>query len=152
MDVRALPENPLKIEQAVKVSGQTASKPAAGEHETVSVPFSRLYRKNGVDCIFSLEGESYRSIASHYGLSLYKLLKFNELSQDTELLPGTVVYISPKKNQASKGLEKYIFGDEPESLREVSQRFGIKLSAILRMNNLSEDHIPAPGETVILRK
>lgn len=145
----SMPEAPLKLEEARKVE-----KPAlrAGVSETVGVSFSRLFTKNGVECVFALEGETYRDIASAYGLSLFKLLSINELKADEELLPGTVVYISPKKNKAAKGLDKYVFGDNPESLREISQRFGVKLSAIMKMNGLSADWQASEGDTIILRK
>lgn len=152
VEASAMPENPLKIEEAVKVTATKPAKSSGKKCETVSVSFSRLYRKNGVDCVFALDGESYRSLASHYGLSIYKILQFNELNEEVELLPGTLVYISPKKKQAAEGLEKYIFGDEPESLRDISQRFGVKLSSIIKMNNLPDGYEPAPGETIRLRK
>lgn len=144
-----LPEAPLKLEEAKKVVKKTAA--SSQISETVDVTFSRLFTKNGVECVFALEGETYRDIASQYGLGLKKLLKFNELTCEQELLPGTVVYIAPKKNRAAKGLDKYIFGPEPESLRDVSQRFGVKLSAILKKNNIPADWKATEGDEILLR-
>ena len=147
--------------QAGRKTGKQAGRPAdaqaqkksvARQHETLEVNFGRLFRKNGVECIFTLEGETYSSIAAEYGLSLRKLLQINELNKSEDLLPGTIVYISPKKNHTPKGLDKYIVGDESETLRGISQRFGVKLSSILKMNGFDESYSPAPGDEILLRK
>ncbi len=164
-----LPEAPLAMEEAVRVEedapavevkeepevktdAQAQKKSVARQHETLEVNFGRLFRKNGVECIFTLEGETYSSIAAEYGLSLRKLLQINELNKSEDLLPGTIVYISPKKNHTPKGLDKYIVGDESETLRGISQRFGVKLSSILKMNGFDESYSPAPGDEILLRK
>ena len=132
--------------------GRVQKKFVARQYETLEVNFGRLFRKNGVDCIFTLEGETYSSIAAEYGLSLRKLLQINELEKSEDLLPGTLVYISPKKNHTPRGLDKYIVGDESETLRGISQRFGVKLSSILKMNGFDESYRPAPGDEILLRK
>ncbi len=152
-----VPDAPLALEEAVKVEAgdllSGGAKVRKNAHtETVGMNFGRLFRKNGVECVFSLEGETYRSIAAEYGLSVRKLLQINELKNSEDLLPGTVVYISPKKNQTARGLDKYIVGEEPESLRAISQRFGVKLSSILKMNGFDALYTPAPGDEILLRR
>lgn len=159
-ELEPVPDAPLAMEEAVRVEaddlradGSKVGKPGKSVHtETVGVNFGRLFRKNGVECVFSLEGETYRSIAAEYGLSLRKLLQINELKTSEDLLPGTIVYISPKKNQTARGLDKYIVGEEPESLRAISQRFGVKLSSIVKMNGFDKDYSPAPGDEILLRR
>ncbi|MBO4605537.1 MAG: glucosaminidase domain-containing protein [Bacteroidales bacterium] len=98
-----------------------------------------IYQKNGVACIYSVAGDTYDSIALIYDLFPREILRFNDLKEPVELLPGTIVYIQAKKNKAAKGLEKYIVGEDGESLREISQRFAVKMSSIVRRNKLKKD-------------
>ena len=46
---------------------------------------------------------------------------------------------------------KYIAGEGGENLRDIAQRFGVRLSAIKRMNHLTEEYVPLEGDTIRLR-
>ena len=138
-----IPASPLSIEEPKKI---------VNANEVFRFSLSReAYSRNGVPFITSLEGETYSSIAESNHLYLNELLKYNDLVASCELLPGTVVYLQPKKNQAEKGLEKYIVGDDSESLRDICQRFAVKMSSVLKMNGFSADYQPREGDTIILR-
>ncbi len=121
--------------------------------ESVRFTLSRsVYEQNGVPFVYSVEGESYRSIASSNGLFLRELLRFNDLSEERELGPGTVVYLGRKKAQAAPGVTKYVVGEDGESLRAISQRFGIRLAALQKMNPALIGYRLEEGDTVILRR
>jgi len=140
-----IPEAPNAIEEAVLVT------PAAAEefHFSLTRP---VYTRNGVPFVYSVEGETYSSIASSYNLFPKEILKINDLSSDTRLLPGTVVYIQQKKNQAEKGLDKYIVESDGENLRDICQRFAVRMSAVNKLNGFSAGHVLREGDTIILRK
>ena len=140
-----IPESPNSIEQAVPVSA------AAAEvfHFSLTRP---VYTRNGVPFIYSIEGETYSSIASSYNLFPKEILKINDLSSETRLLPGTVVYLQQKKNQAEKGLDKYIVEEDGESLRDICQRFAVRMSAVNKLNGFTAGHTLREGDTIILRK
>ena len=110
-----------------------------------------MYSRNGVPFLTSVEGETYSSIAKTYKLFLKELLRFNDLSGEEDLAPGTTVYLQAKKNKAEKGLEKYIVDGENEDLREICQRFGVKMSAIMKLNSLTSGYRPHEGDTILLR-
>ena len=76
---------------------------------------------------------------------------FNDLTHSEELLPGTVVYLQTKKNQSEKGLDKYIVGEDDESLRDICQRFAVKMSSVMKMNGFPAGYEPREGDTIILR-
>ena len=42
--------------------------------------------------------------------------------------------------------------EEGETLREVAQRFGVKLSGILRLNGFEKGYVPREGDIILLRK
>ena len=109
------------------------------------------YSKNGVPFVTSQEGETYATIAARYGLFLKEILKYNDLAAPQELLPGTVVYLQSKKNQSQKGLDKFIVDDDSQSLRDICQRFGVKMSSVMKMNGFSAGYQPGEGDTILLR-
>ena len=140
-----IPEAPNAIEEPVLVT------PAAAEefHFSLTRP---VYTKNGVPFVYSIEGETYTSIAASYNLFPKEILKINDLSVEQRLLPGTVVYIQQKKTQAEKGLDKYIVEADGENLRDICQRFAVRMSSVCKLNGFSAGHVLREGDTIILRK
>lgn len=139
-----IPDSPLSLEAPKKVDKSTL--------EEFRFSLSReVYSRNGVPFVLSVEGETYESIAMSYNLFLKEILRFNDLKAPEKLLPGTVVYIQAKKNQCRKGLDKYIVGEDEESLRDICQRFGVKMSSIVKMNGFDAGYVPGEGDTILLR-
>ena len=122
--------------------------------ETFKFSLSRpTYTRNGVPFIYSIEGETYASIASSSNLFQKEILRYNDLSYQQELLPGTVVYLQPKKSSTQKGLDKYIVEEDGESLRDIAQRFAVKRESLVKMNSYtSADPFLKEGDTVLLRE
>ena len=121
--------------------------------ESFHFSFSRLvFEVNGVPFVYSAGGDTYASIASANGLYTDELLRYNDLRAETELLPGTVVYLRAKKSQAVKGMTKYIVEQEGETLRDIAQLFAVKESSLRRLNSFKGEIILHEGDTVMLRK
>lgn len=140
----AIPASPLSIEQAQPLDDM--------QREEFSFVISRrMYSLNGVPFVYSVEGETYESIAETYHLFKKEILRFNDLEADAPLAPGTVVYVQAKKRQAVKGVEKYVMeGDE--TMRDIAQRYAVKLSQLYKMNSLPEDYVPKQGDVIKLRR
>lgn len=141
-----IPASPLKLEEPKKYSPMEAM-------ETFRFSLSReMYSQNGVPFIYSMEGETVAYIAESNELFVREVLKYNDMDLNKELLPGTIVYLGPKKNRAAKGVDKYIIDHDGEDLWAVSQRFGVKLEAIYKMNSIGPDYKAKEGDTIILRE
>lgn len=139
-----IPASPLSLEEPKRIDKSGL--------EVFSFSLTReAYSRNGVPFITSVEGETYSNIAASYHLYLNELLRFNDLSCSEKLLPGTVVYLQAKKNQSEKGLDKYIVGEDDESLRDICQRFAVKMSSVMKMNGFPAGYEPREGDTIILR-
>lgn len=136
-----IPDSPLSIEEP---------KPVRAEEFRFSMT-RQMYSRNGVPFLSSSEGETYSSIAKNYKLFLKELLRFNDLSSEEELAPGTIVYLQAKKSKAAKGLDKYIVDSDDEDLREICQRFGVRMSSIIKLNGFPEGYRPLEGDTILLR-
>ena len=140
-----VPESPLAIEHPVEVT-------QAATREEIRFSLARdVYEVNGVSCVYAVEGDTYESLAKANSLFTSEILRFNDLRQSQPLVPGEVVYLQPKKSKGARGLNKYIAGDGGESLRDIAQRFGVRLSALCRMNGLKPDSVPLEGDTIFLR-
>lgn len=140
VEEKELPLSPLVIE-APKMA-----------REEFHFPLTReLFSKNGVPFVYSLEGETYRSIAKYYHLFHQEILRFNDLRKDEELLPGTVVYLSFKENHTQPGLDKYIIEQDGENFHAICQRFAVKEKAILKLNGWKKAPFLAEGDEIKLR-
>lgn len=140
-----IPQSPNSIEQARKFT-RSAS-------EEFHFSLSReVLTMNGVPFVYSIEGETYASIAESNNLFPKEILAINDLNKDERLLPGTVVYLQIKKKQAEKGLDKYIVEEDGESLRDICQRFAVRKKSIEKLNGFSAGHVLREGDTIILRK
>lgn len=140
-----LPQTPSRIEQPKPLTERQA--------ETFRFTLSRkMYSLNGVPFIYAVEGETYSDIAQRYNLFLREILNYNDLDQEETLHPGTVVYLQKKKKEAVYGMDKYIVDGVDVTLRDIAQRFAVRLSKLCRMNGFEEDHKPKDGEVIVLRK
>lgn len=111
----------------------------------------KIYTQNNVPFVYAEEGDTYATIAASHNLFVREVLKFNDLKKDGPLAPGTVVYLKPKKKSAAKGVDKYVFEDG-DNLRDVAQRFGVRLESLIRLNRFEDDATPRGGDIIILRK
>ena len=147
-EYQTIPESPTKIE-AIKLIDESPK----GEFR---FSLSRqMYSLNGVPFVYSAKGETYANIARTFGLFPKEILKFNDLPYGTDmhrqLTPGTLIYIQPKKNEAARGLEKHVLEAE-DNLWAISQRYGVKLAKLYKMNGIDVYYVPREGDIIRLRK
>ena len=141
--IQQMPQPPAQLEQARPLTDR--------QREVFRFALSRqMYSQNGVPFVYAAEGETYESIARLYRLFPKEILKFNDLQQEEELLPGTVVYIQKKKKASHPGLDRYVV-EEGQTLREISQRFAVRMKDICRMNGIDQDHMLREGDVLQLR-
>ena len=144
-DRRVIPEPPTALERPEIVSQSRAN-------EVFHFSLDRkLYTQNGVPFVYSQAGESYASIAEDYNLFLKEILKFNDLSADQPLAVGTPVYVRAKKSRAAAGVEKYVVGEDGEQLRDICQRFAVKMKSVLKRNGFAAGQTLREGDTIVLR-
>ena len=143
VQVQQIPQSPAQLEQARPLTGR--------QREVFSFALSRqMYSQNGVPFVYAAEGETYESIAKSYRLFLREILKFNDLQQNEELLPGTVVYLKKKKKASHPGLDRYVV-EEGQTLREISQRYAVRMKDICKRNGIEMDHVLREGDVLELR-
>lgn len=147
------PAETVKEPEAVAAPEKAAeaAAPATGVKEQLGFPLSRVaMTANGVPFLIALEGEDYESISYSREMRLKDILRYNDLEINGTLIPGTVVYLQPKAVRAPRGTEPYVVENDDETLREVSQRFALKLRPLARRNKLSPRARLRKGDTIIL--
>jgi hypothetical protein len=107
-----------------------------------------IYINNGVRLTIARQGDDAKTIAKDLGIHAFQILMYNELGKHEIILPGAYIYVEPKKKKASE--EFHVLG-EGETMRDVSQSYGIKLKALYKKNYIIIGHEPAPGTKLYLK-
>ncbi len=105
---------------------------------------------NGTASTKAKENDSYTKIAIENKMKVADLLAINDLSDIKELRYGEVVYLKTKKNENNNSDTHII--QTGESMHDIAQQYGIKLSLLLERNGLSPGEEPSKGETITLNK
>ncbi len=104
---------------------------------------------NNVKVVYAKEGDTYTSIANEFNVYPYQLAKYNEAAKSKKLQEGEVVYLQHKRN---KGKKKYHKSDGEQSLYDIAQLYGIKLSKLMKYNSVKKNIIIPKGKKIYLRK
>ena len=117
--------------------------------------FEKTIRKfvveiNGVRCTILYPGETLSSIAMKYDISKRDLLLFNETTSENDFQEGDIVFLGKKKKKY-EGAQDFYKAKDGESLYTISQRFGIKLASLTKMNNKDSFSVLAEGEKLRLK-
>ncbi len=113
-------------------------------------PMRPSYLSYGLLYVLADQNDSYERIAEDMGISAKKLAKYNDTPLDYPLNEGDVVYLEPKNKEATSRYSTYTvrIGD---SMHDISQRFGIRLERLYKLNDKDEDYIPEEGDVLRLR-
>ena len=104
---------------------------------------------NGIAGILAKTSETMATMAAEGSIAPDKFLKYNDLKETDAILEGEIYYLKPKKRKANV----FYHTTEPgESLWDVSQKFGVKLSKLAKMNRMSIIDNPETGRLMWLRK
>ncbi len=100
-----------------------------------------------VRAYFVKPGDTLRSIAEQFGISVDALLRFNGLSpaEGDQLQLGQRLFIPATVRAPTPAIQSYIV-QRGDTLRSIADQFGISVDALLRFNGLS----PAEGDQLQL--
>ena len=107
------------------------------------------YIANDLVYIVVRSGDTWKSISKEFEISQKKLRKYNDLYKGYILQPGDILYLEEKNKKADKEHVVHVLRSG-ESLYSVSQKYGIRLKNLYKLNKMNED-APAPEVGTILR-
>ncbi len=109
-----------------------------------------VYLNNGVKVTFARSGDNARTLAEDFGIHSFQILKYNELGKNEAITEGQAIYIVPKKNKSKERNEHRV--SDGETMREISQYYGIKLKSIYKINKIKPGHEPKEGMVIKLKR
>ena len=109
----------------------------------------QTYIANDLLYIVVRAGDSWNSISQEFDISQKKLRKYNDLYKGYALQVGDILYLEKKNKKAGKEHIVHVLR-AGESMYSISQKYGIRLKNLYKLNKMDEDD-PAPKNGTILR-
>ena len=119
----------------------------------VSYPYAKrtVYAHNGSYFVIAQKGETYLDIAISVQQPLFRIRKYNDLlSRKYEPQEGEWVYIE-KKAKYSADYPQHVVTSDTETLREICQKYGCKMSSIMTLNQLERKPQLKKGQIIVLQ-
>lgn len=113
-------------------------------------PKSPVIETNGIPSVKAREDDSYARIAVENKVSVSQLFEYNDLTNKSRIKYGDIIYLKEKKTSTNKA-ETHIV-ERGQSVYDIAQMYGIKLSLLLERNGLEPGEEPSTGETLSLNK
>ncbi len=145
-----------KYDESVRLASTTtittnSKGKTASEDWTIQLSTHEVKTNNDVKYIIVKKGDTFQAIAKEFNMWEKELYKYNDLTKDSTLREGQVLYIQPKRNKAEAGKDKHIV-KQGETLYFISQYYAVKLKKLRFRNNLMSDEEVKPGDVIYLRK
>lgn len=109
------------------------------------------FTSSGLLYIVANTGDTFKSLSKELGISRRKLIKYNDLYKEYNIKAGDIIYLEKKRNKANKKYNFHTTGNG-ESLYTISQKYGIRLKNLYKMNPEYENYTTLKvGDIVRLR-
>ncbi len=102
---------------------------------------------NGIKALKAVAGETAANLANRAGVSVSNLLKWNDISHNTPILPEQYYLLGKKRSRAAEAYHKVSSG---ENLWQISQQYGIQIKKLRKYNRMSTGEEIETGETLWL--
>lgn len=100
--------------------------------------------------ILSNGNESFEDVAQETGISAKKLANYNDAPISYPLHQGDVIYLERKHSRSRATVATHIV-EVGDSMHSIAQKYGLRMSALYKLNDKDEDYTPLEGEILRLR-
>jgi LysM repeat protein len=125
--------------------------PSFNDDFSVSIERYPVRENNRTEYIMAKAGDTYLSLANYHDLTLRRLLRYNDREETTSLHEGEIVYLQPKRPRAALGMKTHVL-KQGETMRDISQKYGVRLKRLYYMNRMEEGSQPPAGTSLNLRR
>lgn len=130
-----------------KSSGKNVEK----EEEVVTVLYKHTpYKTHNLIYVIAQDGDTYEAIAAEFTFKVKDLYKWNEVPNGFPLKSGDIVYFEKKKSKADKPYYDHVV-QVGESMHSISQKYGLKVKNLYKMNKKDFEYVPVEGDVLRLR-
>ena len=111
-----------------------------------------IHKFNDNYYLITREGDTFKALGKEIEISWRKLAKYNERDKNDVLHRGEVIYLKKKRKKAPKQYKNrpHIVRNG-ESMYTISQKYGIRLKYLYKMNNFDVDHQIKIGDRIRIR-
>lgn len=110
-----------------------------------------VLKANGLLYTIAKEGDTFETLSDAFDISKRKLRKYNDLYKGYVINAGDIIYLEKKNRKAQKDYPFHTVKDG-ESLYTISQKYGIRLKRIFKMNPQYESYTTIKvGDIIRLR-
>ena len=118
----------------------------SGEISLTKVRYQSSF--NRIKYTIAEKGDTYESIAFAYDMMPWQILRYNDLDKNRPIKEGDRIYLQPKRN---KGEQDFHIVQSGETMREISQKNGVKLKKLYKYNNMEVGSKVVTGQKIVLK-
>jgi LysM repeat protein len=157
--IRIIEENNLHQYDRIALEGGTAGrkptrKKPAKEGDEIVITVERGMQvevsSNEIQYIIADREYTPESLARSLNMGPWQIRKYNDLDKEARISAGERIYLQPKRNKSRQQATHRV--QEGESLRDISQMYGVKIKKILKYSGKSRDYRAQPGDLLKLQR
>jgi len=153
--IRLIEENNLSQYDrpgAKRSSRPAAPKPNKSGSEEIVIEIQRglevQQSSNRIKYIIADGNYSPEALAERMDMGRWQIRKYNDLSDDENITEGQLIYLQPKRGK-NRDYDTHVVR-EGETLRQISQKYGVKMKKILKHSDLPRDYRIKTGDQLKL--
>lgn len=142
----------ITVEELVERTEFILPEDEESEEETVVSNAIQRFKVeiNDVRCTIIRPGETLASVSMKYDIPQSKLLEYNECTSKEDFREGDIVFLGKKKKKYGGSRDDYRVRQD-DTLYQISQQFGIRLSSLAKMNGLTIFSTLKEGQKIYLK-
>jgi len=109
----------------------------------------KVFTNNGRKFIFARGDDDFFKIAGDFHIYSYQIWKYNDLSKKDKLKEGEMVYLEKKRRN---GTMPHHYVQPGETMRGISQLYGITLNQLYKKNRMTPGTEPRTGQMLWLQE
>ena len=111
-----------------------------------------IYKFNDNYYLITREGDTFKALGKEVEINWRKLAKYNERDKNDVMHKGEIVYLKKKRKKAPKQYKnRPHIVKKGESMYIISQKYGIRLNNLYKMNYFDIDHQIKIGDRIRIR-
>jgi LysM repeat protein len=104
---------------------------------------------NKIKYVVGKNGDTFEKIAQQNDMGKWQILRYNDLNEGDQIKEGEIIYLQPKRN---RGTQDFCLVKEGDTMRSISQKYGVSLKKLYKKNNMISGTEPEVGKKLSLKK
>ena len=131
-------DNKKSVDEKKEVEKTTSTKPKT----------KKVYEHNKLKAVKMYNNESLQQVAQSLKIGVQDLMKYNDIKDENIVLDNQYLYVENKKTKSKTSTHKVKAND---NMWSISQKYGVQLSSLLKMNQLENGEEPKVGSEIVLK-